>query len=196
VVVPADRTRPVIQITSPDELLLSANESLGVFISFEGVPVNKNPLGWSENPVAFARCSFYVVALVRSSVEIFSLTDQRLVQRVSLPINAVPQPAVASSSSGPRRRSIFDAAFSAVSSAVSGKSANPNGPIFHGIGMCGGDEQPVLVCSDTQIYQLKPTPIDEQISGLLRVVQVQDALALLYKSNATAQKVREFHAEV
>jgi hypothetical protein len=44
VLVPADRTKPLIQMTNSEEFLLSANESLGVFITFE---VSLPPFGFT-----------------------------------------------------------------------------------------------------------------------------------------------------
>jgi hypothetical protein len=179
--VPVDGTRPLVQMTSPEELLLSSNLGIGIFVSFQGEAVNKSNIAWSENPVAFARCSFYIVALLRSSVEIFSLIDQRRVQSTPLPLGALlsssssAAAAAALAAASTRRRSIFDivkGGFGGSSSSAASSGAGFPGA-FQAIALCGGEEEPVLVASEAQIYRLRPTPIDEQIGAYLRAVQVR-----------------------
>ena len=183
--VPVDGTRPLVQMTSPEELLLSSNLGIGIFVSFQGEAVNKSNIAWSENPIAFARCSFYIVALLRSSVEIFSLIDQRRVQSTPLPLGALlsssssAAAAAALAAASTRRRSIFDivkGGFGGGSSSSSASSGAGFPGAFQAIALCGGEEEPVLVASEAQIYRLRPTPIDEQIGAYLRAVQVCAAL--------------------
>jgi hypothetical protein len=184
VMVPADKTRPSIQLIQ-DDLLLSANAALGVYISFEGQPVNKNPIHWSEDPVAFFRCQFYLVALVRSAVEMFSTIDQKLVQRVPLPLGrgaALGDPAVAgAAAAAPAGAALANSGFgSKMASGLSyltGKvgltkdgSVGAAGGSFTGVAMAGSDEE-VFVCSETQVYRLRPTPIEEQVSAWVHFLQ-------------------------
>jgi hypothetical protein len=172
------------------------------------MPVTKNPLNWSENPIAFTRCSYYIVTLVRNAIEIFSLLDQRLVQKVPLPLGGLQAllahsaGAAAAPAAQNRRRSIFDSALSMVSSAVtnlassvaSSASASSSAGQFVAVAM-HGDDSVVLVASEHQVYRLTPTPIEAQVQNYLENVQVPEALALLYKAHPSPQQVRQFHAQ-
>lgn len=82
---------------------MAANENLAFFVNFsvfftillcrfiQGVLVNKNPIAWTEHPIGLSRCTHYILGLLKNnSVEVFSATDPKLVQRIVFPKGFAP----------------------------------------------------------------------------------------------------------
>lgn len=77
---------PIVKLLPKEEVLISAIDRVGVFVGFNGEPLPKNSITWSQNPSAVEFTAPYLVALVpRVGVEIHSTLDQSLVQTISLP---------------------------------------------------------------------------------------------------------------
>ena len=84
--VPVDKAKPIINFISEAELLVSANENLGFFVNFDGGLASKNPITWNDSAIAFVRCTHYVVSLLKNNtVEVFSILDPKLIQRITFP---------------------------------------------------------------------------------------------------------------
>jgi hypothetical protein len=81
--VPLEGGVPAIQLINDRELLLSANNDLGIFINYKGDPVARNPICWSKAPLKMTVCGHYLVAVLpNNTVEVISLLDGKVVQSI------------------------------------------------------------------------------------------------------------------
>ncbi|CAK4670387.1 unnamed protein product [Aphanomyces euteiches] len=79
-------TNPVIKLLPNEEIIVSAMDSVGVFLLFTGEPVQRNSIAWSKPPSAIEYTSPYLVSMIpQKGVEIHSMQDCSLVQAISMP---------------------------------------------------------------------------------------------------------------
>jgi len=78
---------PIVSFLKHDDsLLLQIEQNIGIFVDQEGMLVNKNTLPWSgQLKCSCISCGSYILGLLEGTVEVISLVDQKVVQKIPLP---------------------------------------------------------------------------------------------------------------
>jgi len=78
---------PIVSFLKHDDsLLLQIDQNIGIFVDQEGMLVCKNTLPWSgQLKCSCISCGSYILGLLEGTVEVISLVDQKVVQKIDLP---------------------------------------------------------------------------------------------------------------
>ncbi|OQR85624.1 hypothetical protein ACHHYP_11627 [Achlya hypogyna] len=165
-----------IKLLPNEEIVVAAMDTVGVFITFTGDPVERNSINWSKPPSAIEFTAPYVVAMIpQKGVEIHSLQDASLVQSISLPrITAI-------FSNGMKwdmdPRPVGDSEDVVVVAALNASGSS-------------------------SIMKIEQTPMDQQVTELLERGRIEDASDLMKKSvvslptDKQKSRMRRFHRQV
>lgn len=76
---------PVVKLLPKEEILISVMDRVGVFVGFNGEPLPKTSITWSQSPIAVEYTAPYLVGLIpRVGIEIHNTLDQSFVQLIPL----------------------------------------------------------------------------------------------------------------
>ncbi|KAF1336332.1 Vacuolar protein sorting 39, partial [Globisporangium splendens] len=76
---------PVVKLLPKEEILVSVMDRVGVYVGFNGEPLPKTSITWSQSPIAVEYTAPYLVGLIpRVGVEIHNTLDQSFVQLIPL----------------------------------------------------------------------------------------------------------------
>ncbi|OQS05457.1 inositol-3-phosphate synthase [Thraustotheca clavata] len=165
-----------IKLLPNEEIVVAAMDTVGVFITFTGDPVQRNSISWSKPPSAIEFTSPYIVSMIpQKGVEIHSMQDASLVQFISMPrITAI-------FSNGMKwdmdPRPVGDS-----EDVVVVAQLNASGT--------------------TSIMKIEQTPMDQQVTDLLERGRIEDASDLMKKCLASLptdkqkSRMRRFHRQV
>jgi hypothetical protein len=174
-----------------EEIIVTANDNLGVFITFTGEPVERNAIAWSSSPAVIEFTSPYVAAMIpNKGVEIHRIQDGALVQTMSIPR------IVAMFGNGMK----WD------------MEARPTGDSEDAIVVVQLHEdhrkQDASSASSSYgrfsstILKIEQTPMDQQVTDLLERGRIEEASDLMKKSIAPLpmdkqkSRLRRFHRQV
>ncbi|KDO28175.1 hypothetical protein SPRG_06223 [Saprolegnia parasitica CBS 223.65] len=165
-----------IKLLPNEEIVVAAMDTVGVFITFTGDPVERNSISWSKPPSAIEFTSPYIVAMLPSKgVEIHSLADASLVQ-------FLPIPRIAAIFSNGMKWDMDPRPVGDSEDVVVVAQLNPSGT--------------------TSILKIEQTPMDQQVTELLERGKIEDASDLMKKSLASLpsdkqkSRMRRFHRQV
>ncbi|GAB9465834.1 Vacuolar protein sorting 39 [Globisporangium polare] len=76
---------PLVKLLPKEEILISVLDRVGVFMGFNGEPLPKTSITWSQSPIAIEYTAPYLVGLIpRVGIEIHNALDQSFVQLLPL----------------------------------------------------------------------------------------------------------------
>jgi hypothetical protein len=172
------KTSPMVKLIPGDEpeLLLAGLERVGVFLSFDGSPLPKSNLIWSQSPTVVGYCYPYVVSMVANSeIEVLSMvtnSQDQLVQRIPLP----------------KVRALIDSSSTVM---ARGPASDEHDERLAGM---------ILIATSDSLQWLEPIPFRTQIKELLAQEHVDEALALLQQTDSNSESFdkgtwQQFHVQ-
>ncbi|TYZ63196.1 hypothetical protein PybrP1_012945, partial [[Pythium] brassicae (nom. inval.)] len=148
---------PLVKLLPKEEILLTVLDRVGVFVGFNGEPLPKTSITWSQSPVAVEFTAPYLVGLIpRVGIEIHNALDQSFVQLLPL------QRATALFSNGMK----FDM--------EPRPGGDPEDVVIAG----------VRDGAKSSVVKIEPMPLDQQVGELLDRGRIDEAQDIVRKSIA------------
>lgn len=148
---------PLVKLLPKEEILISVLDRVGVFVGFNGEPLPKTSITWSQSPIAVEYTAPYLVGLIpRVGIEIHNALDQSFVQLLPL------QRATAIFSNGMK----FDM--------EPRPGGDPEDVVIAG----------VRDGSKSSVVKVEPMPLDQQVGELLDRGRIDEAQDIVRKSIA------------
>ena len=182
--VPLEGVAPSIHIMSINELLLSSNTKLGLFIDFKSRPLPRNPVDWGgHSPFHIAQVDHYVVGLFTEE-PYEPPTDEKGKVAPTGVVEAKPPPPPSSAQfTSIRIASLLD---NRIVQTI---------PIPNPSTCTSSRDKCILLTTDGYLFTLYVVSLEEQISQYMELSRTEEALALLQRTVPDTVRVLEFHVE-
>ena len=179
---------PCIHIMSSNELLLSSNTNLGLFIDFKGRPLPRNPVDWGgHSPFHIAQVDHYVVGLFTEVPY-----EPPVEEKSSKSGNSGAPTAVVESRPPPPSSAQFTSI--RIASLLDNRIVQTI-PIPNPSTCNSSRDKCILLTSDGYLFTLYVVSLEEQIAQYMEASRTEEALALLQRTVPDTVRVLEFHVE-
>ena len=202
--VPLDGGIPCMCAVGRNELLVTSNSDLGIFVNFKGDPLPRNPIDWNGKPLALTLCDHFVCAIFDDSASQLA-TGSPATSNAPSPSKARTAAAAAagmSASGSVRIASLLDqrikqsVAFPHPFSIASVKDKvvvlSSSAPFIPSV-LQAGMTAPQMPYASVNLSALYLVGLEEQIAQFMEAAMTDEAFALLMRTRPSAERIAEFH---
>ena len=206
--VPLDGGIPCMCAVGRNELLVTSNSDLGIFVNFKGDPLPRNPIDWNGKPLALTLCDHFVCAIFDDSASQLA-TGSPATSNAPSPSKARTAAAAAaaavagtSASGSVRIASLLDqrikqsVAFPHPFSIASVKDkvvVLSSSASFVPSVLQAGMTAPQIPNASVNLSALYLVGLEEQIAQFMEAAMTDEAFALLMRTRPSAERIAEFH---
>ena len=178
--VPLEGVCPGILVMTVDEILLASNTDVGLFVSFKGDPLPRNPVDWGGSPFEMSQVDHYVIGLFTEEPYAPNIEDKG---KVVVERKHIPQSTAAAQFTSIRVASLLD------------QRIVQTVPIPNPLTCTSNRDKLVLLTGQGDLFSLSIVSLEEQIQQYMELSRPDEALALLQRTQPDTVRLLEFQVQ-
>ena len=182
--VPLEGVCPGMLLMSQDEMLLTSNTDVGLFVDFRGAPLPRNPVDWGGSPFEMSQVDHYVIGLFTETPYTAPTDD---VGKAAGPVE-------------PRARQVVQSTAAAQFTSIRVASLLDQRivqtvPFPQPLTCTSNRDKAVVINEMGYLFALSIVSLEEQIQQYMDLSRPDEALALLQRTQPDTVRLLEFHVQ-
>ena len=178
--VPLEGVCPGMLLMSADEMLLTSNTDVGLFVGFKGEPLPRNPVDWGGSPFEMSQVDHYVIGLFTETPY-----TPNTEEKAAVPVERkqVPQSTAAAQFTSIRVASLLD------------QRIVQTVPFPQPLTCTSNRDKAMVINEMGYLFALSIVSLEEQIQQYMELSRPDEALALLQRTQPDTVKLLEFQVQ-